>query len=97
MSKLKNIAKPNITGRRFVCISVNEDPDEIGDWSNNFTIGETYLELKTDVHNENWTEGIENALLLQDNDNIGLYADANCFIEIEQVSEIIVNNWLYLN
>jgi len=85
---------PNMTGRRFMCVSKNSEL--VDTFADNFNIGRIYPEAKVDFDHENITECDKELLLISDN-NIPIYIDSCDFVEIEGMNSVAVNSWIYLN
>lgn len=89
----------NFTGRKFMCMSLEEDPGIVEEWNQGFKLTGIYHECKLDSSGDNIIEGDENniIILLYDEDGNTRYVDKNCFIEVDGVSNILNNMWIGLN
>jgi hypothetical protein len=98
---MKNFAyvTTNFTGRKFMCISLEENPNSIELWSTAFSIGSVYYELKMDSDGNNLTvKDLDvNAVLLMDENKNSIYVDREQFVEVEGMHKIINNMWIGLN
>lgn len=98
---MKNFAyvTTNFTGRKFMCISLKENPNSIELWSSAFTIGGIYYELLLDSDGNNLTKTDldVNAILLLDENKNTIYADREQFVEVEGMHKLLNNMWIGLN
>lgn len=89
----------NFTGRKFMCISLKENPSSIEEWSDGFSIGCIYYECMLDSDGRNMIKDdfdINIVLLLDENKNT-IYADRDQFVEVEGMHKMLNNMWIGIN
>lgn len=93
----------NFTGKKFMCVSLEEDSESVELWSEGFSIGSIYYECRLDSDGYNLTDkmntsGMNLLLLMDDNKNI-IYVDRgkNQFVEVEGMHKLFNNMWIGLN
>lgn len=88
----------NLTGKKFMCLSLNENPETVEEWSNHFKINRTYNEAKKDAEGNNLVKNVDCGVLLLINDNGDtVYADKNNFVEVEGMHIVIKKMIIGLN
>lgn len=88
------ILKQNLTGRKFLCIGLEENVTKI--WSHAFKVMGEYYELKLDFEHEN--KNNENTLLLACGEGGMKYVDASQFILLDSDEpHVLTNVWISLN
>ena len=93
----------NFTGKKFMCISLQENPKLIELWSDGFKIGGVYYELKLDIDGQNIAKqysdlnGDDEIILLMDENENTIYADKEQFVEVEGMHRLLNNMWIGLN
>lgn len=90
-----NRVLPNMTGRRFMCVSRNSD--YVDNFDDNFTIGKIYAEALVDMDKQNDAKKEYNELLLISDNEIPIYIEQDDFVEVEGINSIVLNSWIYLN
>ncbi len=91
------IVRTNFTGRRFICLGLEENEDNVEHWSNGFTLGRTYNECQFDLEGRNRCDLLENVIILFNDDRNTCYVDINMFQETEPLAEIVLKTWICLN
>ena len=87
----------NFTGRKFMCISLEENPLTVEEWANAFKVGSIYYECMLDSDGKNLATEMDDVVLLMDDDKNVKYADQNQFIEVEGMHSMLNNMWIGLN
>ena len=97
---MKNFAyvTTNFTGRKFMCLSLEENESIVSEWANGFSIGKIYYELILDSDGLNLIDGDEDDVLLLMNENKQtMYVEKDKFIETKGTHKILNNMWIGLN
>jgi hypothetical protein len=98
---MKNFAyvTTNFTGKKFMCISLEENSKTVEEWSSGFNIGNIYYECRLDIDGKNLinNNNIDEIILLMDENKNIIYADKTQFIEVEGMHKLISNMWIGLN
>lgn len=98
---MKNFAyvTTNFTGKKFMCISLEENPKSVEEWSSGFKIGGIYYECRLDSDGKNLILNDEknNIILLMDENKNIIYVDYEQFVEVEGMHKLLNNMWIGLN
>lgn len=97
MKNFYSITK-NLTGKKFMCLSLNENPKIVEEWSNHFKINDIYFEAKKDSDGVNMINKTFDEVILLINDNGDtVYADKNNFVEVEGMHIVVKKMIIGLN
>lgn len=87
----------NFTGRKFMCMSLEETHGNIEEWASGFSIGNIYYECRLDSDGDNLAYNDDGIAILMDDNKNTIYADINQFAEVEGMHKMLNNMWIALN